>query len=209
MHRPWHRILAVAFLLGLLIVSTATRAINLGSAGIKAGPAFSWMNIEQLGYGRSEWHHGLVVGPFLSLELSPGWSLQPNLHYVRRGGTYRDRSDNPLGELVAVHKSTFRLDYLEMPLLLRHDFLPDKPLHLLLLFGPALGKLLAMEYVEDDDSDASWLRHWDAALMLGVGFETKRRGVVYSLEMLYRHPLSDLSHSVESEGLSLLMGLGF
>lgn len=209
MHSPWQRVIPVAALLGLLVVSSDTRAFSLGPAGIKAGLAYSWMNIERSDYGRSEWHDGFVVGPFLSLELSPGWSLQPNLLYVRRGGTYRDRPDDLWGGLVWVQKVTFRLDYLEMPLLLRHDLLPDKPLNPVLLFGPVLGELLSMEYVEDDVSDASWLRDWDAAFMLGAGLETKRGSVVYSLEILYRHPLSDLSHSVESAGLSLLVGLGF
>jgi hypothetical protein len=209
MHHPRQRLLPVAVLLGLLVLSSDTRAFSLGPAGIKAGPAFSWMNIERSDYGRSAWHDGLVVGPFLSLELSPGWSLQPNLLYVRRGGTYRDRPDDLWGGLVEVQRVTFRLDYLEVPLLLRHDFLPGKPLNSVLLFGPALGKLLSMEYVQDDYSDASWLRDWDAAFMLGVGLETKRRAVVYSLEVLYRHPLSGLDHGVKSEGISLLMGLGF
>lgn len=204
--------LPVATLMILALAFADAKALRVVEAGMKAGVAQTRMTFAD--YGRFDGRPGLAAGLFLTMELADRLAVQPQALYVRRGGAYRDQANDPWGLLYGVDLAEFRLDYLEIPVLLRYDLLTDRAWMPVLLAGPAWGRLLSARYVENDGSDAGWLRHHDWALQVGAGLEKRTSGATWSLELLYRHALAGIAKgppppTTEVDGLSLMVGFGF
>lgn len=206
------RVLPVATLVILALTTAEAKALSVVDAGVKVGVGQTRMTFAD--YGRFDGRPGLAAGLFLTVELADRLAVQPQALYVRRGGAYRDQGDDPWGLLYGVDLAEFRLDYLEIPVLLRYDLLTDRAWMPMLLAGPAWGRLLSARYVENDWSDAGWLRHHDWALQVGAGLEKRTSSATWSLEVLYRHALTGIAKeppppTTEVDGLSLMVGLGF
>jgi hypothetical protein len=205
-------VLPVATLLILALMSADAKALSVVDAGMKAGVAQTRMNFAD--YDRFDGRPGLTAGLFLTVELADRLAVQPQSLYVRRGGAYRNQSGGPWGTLGEVELAEFRLDYLEIPVLLRYDLLTDRSWMPVLLAGLAWGRLLSARYVQDGWSDTGWMRHHDWALLIGAGLERRTSGATWSLELLYRHALTGLAKEAHStpadvDGLSLMVGRGF
>ncbi|MDO9695216.1 MAG: porin family protein [Candidatus Latescibacteria bacterium] len=205
-------VLPLATLMILALTTSDAQALSVVDAGMKAGVAQTRMNFA--GYDRFDGRPGLTAGLFLTVELADRLAVQPQALYVCRGGAYRDQGGGPWGTLEWVHLAEFRLDYLEIPVLLRYDLLSDRAWTPVLLAGPAWGRLLSARYIQNDWSDAGWLRHHDWALLVGAGLERRTSGATWSLELLYRHALTGIAKgppppTTEVDGLSLMVGLGF
>lgn len=204
--------LPLATLMILALTSADAKALRVVDAGMKAGVAQTRMTFAD--YGRFDGQPGLTAGLFLTVELADDLAVQPHALYVRRGGAYRNQVSGPWGTLGEVDLVEFRLDYLEIPVLLRYDLLTDRAWMPVLLAGPAWGRLLSARYVQDGWSDTGWMRHHDWAWLMGVGLDRRTSGATWSLELLYRHALTGLANEshptpADVDGLTLLMGFGF
>lgn len=204
----------VISLLACALFTSDSGALTIDGVGVKAGVAYSQVNLANYTYGRSEWHAGVAAGPFVTIAFYRGFSIQPNLIYVKRGGAYHDRVEHPDGSQATVSEATFRLDYLELPLLLRYTLMPDRRLSPVVFIGPTWGWALASEYVQDGISNPDMLGEADTALTIGVGAVTTAGNSAFSLEVLYRRAHSGIGKelgedSVKIDGISILVGAGF
>jgi hypothetical protein len=205
------RIFVLSVLAGTTFTSSSG-ALTVEAVGVKAGVAYSQVDLANSTYGRSEWHTGVTAGPFVTIALGRGFSFQPNLIYVRRGGAYHDRAEHPDGSQAEVREATFRLDHLELPLLLRYTLMPDRRLSPVVSIGPTWGRVLASEYAQDGTIYPDMLGESDTALTIGIGVATTAGDSALSLEVLYRRAHSGIGKELgeeKTDGISILVGAGF
>jgi hypothetical protein len=157
-------------------------------AGLKLGPAQARFNSSHL--ERSDWTTGLAVAAFATVPMVDELSFQAELLYMRKGGrvdlTWRG----------APVSGTVRLDYLELPLLLRVD-LPGPRARVLSAHG-ALGPSGALRVgcrldLPDDsgtaqdctDANGTAVRRFDFNLVGLAGVDIRLSRVTIVLEGRY------------------------
>lgn len=186
-----------ALLLGLALPLTGQ-----ASFGVKAG-----MNIATLGgddVGDVDSRTGLVVGGLVHYRLSDLLAVQPELLYSQKGAKF---SETLFGEPIS---GTFKLDYLEVPVLLRVDVPTGGPeLRPSVHAGPTFALELSCKVsfsgfgesgTEDCDSDIdSDRRTVDLGMALGGGLDVAFRGGTLLIEARYTLGLRTLDSSSNPE----------
>lgn len=138
----------------------------------------------------------------------PAW-LQTELFYARRGSR--------IGEAGAEY--AYKLDYLEVPLLLKLVLLKGdvSPVVLGGPYGSFLLKARGVATIEGrtESEDVKGLfNSMDCGLKLGAGMQFRAGRLLLLVEGRYTHGLTDIAEgfeegSVRNRGLALLFGIGF
>ena len=161
---------------------TEAEALTLEKAGVKTGVAFS--QVEFSHYGRSDWYTGLASGVFVSIEIVPSLLIQPQLLYIRRGGDFKNLSETPEHLGAEVDKISFRLDYIEIPVLVWYYLNKNPKFRTGVVLGPVFGKTVSEKYNQDGYTGVGWLGGTDIGIMVGLGSELNVSGLEFSLEFL-------------------------
>ncbi|MFO7654580.1 MAG: porin family protein [Candidatus Krumholzibacteriia bacterium] len=171
-----------------------------------------------------------AVGGYLVFALSPMVHFQPEVLYVNKGAKYEDSMIvNVEGTLVDVDlEATFKLSYLEVPLLLRFAPATSSSMQPFFLVGPAIGfktssKLSAeatasamgetfTEEVEEDIEDVKSV-DFGAAFGAGVQFAAGSATNI-SIEARYTLGLTSIDDSgsdmsIKNSALMFLAGVSF
>lgn len=177
------------------------------NVGIKAG--LNRYVLDGLINEESAYKSGMHAGVFLRWQLTPRVALQPEVNFSQQGSL----NSSPYGVLPL--KSTTRLSYLNVPVLLK--VYAGKVLNLQV--GPQLGVLLAArkegqhgwrftenstEYITGNRDIKKDLRS-DAGLVFGLGADLKN-GLVFSARMNYG--LRDINNSEDERRLRESLDIG-
>jgi len=205
-------------IISLILVLLAGQAVagSLGK-GIKAGISYSQVTNDNI--GDSDHKLGVVAGVSVSYDLLPGLALQPELLYVQQGGRW-DINVVEGGSIVSNAELTWKLNYLQLPVLARVNlpllgaFLPT------LIAGPALSVKTSSTYeIEDGDSlvssgDVDDLASTDLSLILGVGFKVGAGPAGIVVDARYNLGSTNLNDSdgdatINNRGFQVLAGFQF
>lgn len=163
--------LLVFFLIGPC-VQARQPVKGVSAYGMKIGVCWASMstNDETFNTGSTG---GITAGAFLTYSLTNKLALQPELLYVSKGSS----SDN------LFYASGFDCSYLEVPVLLKYNFVQTGKLQPSLYAGPAVGMLLSGELFSDwfvsdrDGSDVTdGMNKLDLSLILGGDLEFPSSG---------------------------------
>ena len=164
---------------------------------------------------------GYCFGAFLSLNLGP-IGIQPEVLYSRRGleaQTLLDPSDP-----TSLAQAQVRLDYLEIPLLVRLNVIPAGPVKLYIFGGPsynylqkAKAKLTFMGQSEEEDIKDDF-RSSCLAAVGGIGLDVKIPLLFkITADARYHYGLGNIlsegssipTDKARNTGFSVLLGIGF
>lgn len=207
--------LSAVLLLGLM-VSQAEAGVKFG---VKGG--FSLANIKSVpetfeGYSW-ETKTGLVGGVSLELGLLRGFSLQPEVLYVQKG-TQFDFAEGEISGRFQVH-----VDTIEIPLLLKYNFISGGPTVPSLYAGPFVGFISKAENVikvvglpEEREDIKDNLISTEYGLAVGVGLVQSLGPVKISLDARYDLGLSNVikeetggPESVKTRAWLFMVGIVF
>jgi hypothetical protein len=182
-----------ALMMALLCSTTASAGIG---GGLKIGvnlATFSDFNDASTSH-----RVGIVAGGFLTFGLAPMIAFQPEVLFSAQGSKLH------LGTSGAIVSSdaTAKLDYVQVPLLLRIGNSGKAGASLYAIVGPTLGVLVQHQGLAED------LKDTDVGIVAGVGVTVSR----LLLEGRYTYGLTDLNKggsAVQNRVLSLMVGLHF
>jgi hypothetical protein len=146
-----------AVLIASLTLASVTPAAAQWTAGAKGGMSIARFTGSSL--DRSEWARGLTGGVFLTTHLVEELSFQAEVMYVRKGAAIS------LTQGSTRRSGTLRLDYLEVPFLLRVDWPQQRLASLHLIGGPAVAIRLRCSF---DDDDSTYVTCASGGLPLGT-----------------------------------------
>jgi hypothetical protein len=176
---------------------------------------------------------GLQIGAFLNLPLTNRFSVQPELHYIRKGVNTSVELD--FGDAILGGELQLQLAFLEVPFLLRRDFGTGN-LHPFLVAGPTVAyrvgcsiKAVVSGFAASSspcDEQESLIeggegvtddpfRTFDAGGVVGFGVEGLRAKRHLSAQVRYAQGfLSVLKDDAgaakpRNQGISILFGIGF
>lgn len=207
--------LSAVLLLGLT-VSQAEGGVKFG---VKGG--FSLANIESVpdtfeGYSW-ETKSGLVGGVSLELGLLRGFSLQPEVLYVQKGTQF----DFAEGEVSG--RFRVRVDTIEVPLLLKYNFISGGPTIPSFYAGPFVGFISKAEnvikvagYPEEKEDIKDELTGTEYGLAVGVGLTQSLGPVKITLDARYDLGLAnvikeetEVPESVKTRAWLFMVGIVF
>jgi hypothetical protein len=214
-------IFSLALVLILLSASPAQALIDFGFKGginnskTLFSPSYAFSNQDYL--------RGATFGAFLTINLGP-IGLQPEVLYSRRGLEFQIPVIAPYPPYYVDSKA--RLDYIEIPLLVRLDILPAGPLKFYIFGGPSYGILLKAELAQtyqgttETEDIKSDFKNSALAIVGGLGVDIKIP-LLFKLTVDARYHyglnniLSDTSSLLEetdkarNSGFSIMAGLSF
>ena len=175
---------------GALVIAGLSLAAGLAVAqetglvakGLKAGVgSYQFSGDDKVLDGH--WPHprtGLAGGAFATFALGSAVALQPELLYVTKGANYKEGDE----------KYTFKLDYLELPLLLKYRFPTSCSLRPSLFAGPAVSFKLSARGVhegngEETEEDLDNCQDWDVGVAVGGGLDFAAAGSTITFDVRY------------------------
>lgn len=222
---------AAAFLAALVSLASrpaGAQAIPAGRGtlprfGVLAGVNFARLDFDRdfADAGRLGTRTALVAGAFGTFRFSPHLGFQPEVLYSQKGAQ-GDVIDEELGNTVV----TLKIDYLEVPLLLRGEFPGGSRIRPFLLAGPAFAFKMGCK-VEGKNSGASisidcdqlseesngeaGFKSFDVGAMVGGGLDFALGRETLSLGARYTHGLVSIAKgsSTNNRVISIVLGLGF
>ena len=163
---------------------------GLGYAGFGATGAINFAKLTGDDVEDVDSRTAIAGGIYLVFPVSPLLAFQGELLYAMKGGTVSG-SDPEIGE----YDFTFKLDYIEVPLLVRINVPTAGVMKPFLVFGPALGfntsakgKLEALGV--SFETDLEDVKDFDIGLVLGGGVGFPLMGYVASVGVRYEKGLS-------------------
>ncbi|MBU1181638.1 MAG: PorT family protein [Proteobacteria bacterium] len=172
MRKVFGLVCAMMFIAG---ISSVARAQDL-SFGWKAG--LNMANLTDAGEGVSyKAKTGIALGGFAVFKVNDNLSIQPEFLYTQKGNkieySYEDLVGfdalwNPIYETVT-EKFKVKLDYIEIPVLVKYSFSPGESTCPFIFAGPALGILMSAK--ADSTNIKSDCNSLDIGLVLGGGVE--------------------------------------
>ncbi|MFA9187743.1 porin family protein [Flavobacterium sp. FBOR7N2.3] len=159
------------FLSGIICLSfvSFTKAQELSpSVGIKGGVNFTNLYTEDV--DDNNVLTSFNAGLFANFPVSSAVSIQPELNFSRKG------SELVYDNIFASGTTKLKLNYLEMPVLLKLNVTPNFNVH----FGPYVAYLIDGQATNETDGgsfnfeeniDNDDLNKWDYGLAAGVGFD--------------------------------------
>lgn len=195
----------IPLLLAVVLSGQFSNAGDAATCGFQAGGNFA--KFDGSAYD-DESEFRLRFGLFASAGLFGRVSYQAELNYVQKGG---------FGESVYVnylYDSTWfdveaQLDYIEIPLLLKFDLLPESPLRPVLSGGGYVAWVLEKHYEGNHYQPAKS----DFGLLFGFGFQPVIHGRMFILEMRYTGGIKKiiddpLGSRLTNKTLSFTLGVG-
>lgn len=207
------RLLCVLAIAGLaLLAGTATaQESGLIAKGIKAGLGmykFTGDDVEFEGVS-PDLKMGIAGGGFLTFALGPNFALQPELLYVMKGAKYEEGGD----------KATFKLNYLDIPVLFKYRFPTAGNTRPNLFAGPVasikMSAKLKMEADGDEaESDVDDIKSLDLGVAIGGGIDFATASSTIGFDVRYTMGMTDWPDvegdaSVKNSGWLVTVGIGF
>jgi Outer membrane protein beta-barrel domain len=158
--------------------------------------------------------NGLLAGVYLVKPLTSSIALRPELLYSQKGAETSFDDEDFSG------KVKFKLDYIDIPVLLQFEPTGGGDVRPHLFLGPSFGFKASCKIegtgsgvsasVDCEDSDID-LKSFDVGGVVGAGLSFPLGGVRAALGARYQHGFSDLESgsSVKNRVLSLHIGLEF
>lgn len=210
------------FLLVLMMVLLASPARALVSFGLKGGLNNSKIVFSPaLEMPTKKYLQGYCFGAFLSLNLGP-IGLQPEILFSRRGMESEILLDP--SDPASLARAVARLDYIEIPLLVRFNIIPAEPVKFYLFGGPSYGflqkakaQITVMDQTEEQDIKDDFKNNSLAAVG-GLGLDIKLPMLFkitadaryhYSLGNILSEDSSVPTDKARNTGFSILLGIAF
>lgn len=162
---------------------------------------------------------GLNAGVFVKIPLAGMVSLQPEAHYAQNGVSIESSTGT-------LNKLDVKIDYVEIPVLLRLDVGPGL-LHPVFMAGASAAYRIKCQLFASagtasltrdckvDAASEDTFKKSDFSLVGGAGLATTAMGRSYSLQLRYTHGLTDIANNstdktkAKNRALSILLGIGF
>ena len=163
------RVLMLTGLILLLCVAASAQQTTVGvtGKGVKLGFDIAKINTD---YNELDdfldTRVGFSGGAFLTYTLNRQFAVQPELLYVSKGAEK---------DLFFV-SAEWSMDYLELPVLLKYDIVPDGKLHPNVFIGPAFALLLSskVRFMDYSYDVADYMKSMDVGFVFGAGVDYKR-----------------------------------
>ena len=219
MHHRHIVLSAAALLLGAPVSGAVAQGIPLvphrPTVGVMAG-----VNLSKIGgddITSADNRTGLLGGVFVTFHLTNTFGLQPEVLYSQKGAS--DNSDPSFD-------ATFKLDYIDVPLLLRYDIPVVGPIRPFFVAGPSFGLQVKCEVEASSDgatasadcdriADSSEIQFqkktFDLSGVVGAGLDFRLGGTTLMVGARYEHGFSDVVEdaSARNRTWSIVAGLGF
>ncbi|MBC8089303.1 MAG: PorT family protein [Phycisphaerae bacterium] len=191
----------LAPLAGAVALMSAALPLHAQRFGIMAGATFSNLrSSEDLDLER---RNGTIFGATLQLPLGAKIALQPELLFLNKGAKFRD----PIGN--QGNNQSVRLDYLEIPVLLRYDF-SREVIGPHIYAGPSIGFNLNCQVqfggngaeagaTTDCGNDDFKPKTLDYGLTVGAGVDLNLGGLALTTGVRYGLGLADIRNDDSDE----------
>ena len=126
MKRELTVVLAAVLVLG---TSGAAKAVGGVEAGVKGGVNIANQTSNPDDQAPADSRTGLALGGFVGIPVLPNLQIQPEALFMMKGG-----EDSQAGST-----STYKLNYVEVPVLAKLGFMNQSPAHPCLFVGPSIG----------------------------------------------------------------------
>lgn len=218
MHHRHIVVAAAALLIGAPVSGVLAQGVPL----VPGRPTFGVMagvNLAKVGGGdvlKSDNRTGVMGGVFVTFHLTRSFGIQPELLYTQKG--FSDNSDPNFD-------ATFKMDYIDLPVLLRYDIPVVGPIRPFFVAGPAFGlqAKCALQASGDGASASVDCDHlqdaeiqfekksFDMSGVVGAGLDFRLGGTTMMLGARYEHGFSDVveNAAVKNRTWSIVAGLGF
>lgn len=201
--------LAAAVCIGLSIPPSASGQVTVGFQGGLSLAKISGDGVADDLSNRT----GISIGAFLETPISGMLSFQPEVNYAQKGAKDSDEG----------FEVSLKIDYIEVPLLVKFDLPTSGSISPHVLVGPALGfkagcKIGGEQGGTDVDVDCSEddidLKSFDFGAIVGAGVGFPAGPGEARIGARYNFGLLDVENSSEGEGVtnrafSLLVGFSF
>lgn len=188
------KILTTLCLLGFISLSSAQESSTTGARfGVKGGVNFTNLYVDNV--DDTNMLTSFNAGFFVELPITQGIAIVPELNYSRKGSEVQNTI------LTETYKSKFKLSYLEMPVLLKLNLVPNFNLHA----GPYVAYLLNAktdvvdengDRVESFEYDTDDFNKLDFGLSAGLGFDFNNFGI----GARYNYGLSEINKDNNANG---------
>lgn len=172
-----HSSSCMALLLGAgLFTASASHAGAFAGMGVRAGLTVANLRGDFADLVGTDRRVVFAGGGFLRINVPGGVGLQTELLYAMKGATTHVDLTDQSGNVVGTARTTYQLDYLEIPVLLRVTLGGEGPVQPSLLLGPSLGVKLRSRLAYDGpgpfvSGDLNQVKDTDFGLVGGVGLE--------------------------------------
>lgn len=183
-------------ILAILVLGTATVQAQMPvSFGLRGGMSMSNLSLDPE-FVELDSRTSLAGGGFLVLDLPGILDIQVEALYMPKGATADVQITDESGEVTGTGELTYKLDYLEVPLLARVG-LGTGPIHL--LAGPALGFKVTSKATLDGfpDEELDWIKSTDLGLVVGLGAALPSSFGSVVIDARYNLGLNNLNDSDE------------
>ncbi len=187
----------------MTVAAFSTPAWAQVGGGVKAGINLASISGLNDAAGSTKERTGLVVGGFLTAGLAPMLAIQPEVLFSMQGTTLHFSGSGITTD------ATAKLDYVQVPVLLRIGNSGKDTASVYGLVGPTFG--LLMRANEDGVDIKDQLKHTDMGLAVGAGVSLSR----LFAEGRYTYGLTDLNKVADPGGkirnrvISIFIGLAF
>ena len=216
------RVVGRMLALGVAVIPSAATAQRAGdmTVGILAGVNYATVD-QDPEFGDVEFDHklGLLAGVFLDVALNDVFSIEPEVLFSQKGAEVEGTGNN--SEL----EGTFKLDYIEVPLLLKFKVpVSSAGFRPFLFAGPAVGFEVKCELdgeilsvTGDTDCDETSLvntKSTDFGGTVGGGFEFLAGMQAVRVDARYTHGFTDINDSADAREIknrtfAVTVGLGW
>lgn len=195
----------------IVITGFATHHVQAQNIGLKSGVNIAnFYDSDFDSDNRIAFNIGLYGN--VDLKLTP-FSIQPELYYSQKGSVSTWQTGDILTD------GTFRLDYIEVPLLLKFTNSLTSFTNLNVMAGPSFAYLLRSTYSSNDIKDST--RSTDIGLVGSIGLDFPVASQRFSLEARYNRGFSNVYESgfnpeccgeferpQKNNAISIILGIG-
>jgi hypothetical protein len=149
--------------------------------------------------------HGIQAGASFQAGITPGFSLVPELYFMKKGGKLK--ANNPL----SANESTLRFNTLELPVLARFHF--GK---FYMNAGPSIAYTLSGNMkIEDVSTKLSFknstegFKRFDAGIQMGGGVEFPFKQKRIALDIRYNYGLTNIAYNREIHNRAVMISVHF
>jgi len=220
-------VVLLSITLALVLLTTVVSAKGLTGKGIKLG-----LNLANFGGSDADimdgkkMRMGLAGGGFITYSFSDMWAIQPEILYTMKGAKYEGTEVIPISATQSVnadYKVTIKMDYLEIPVLLKLMIPSQSGFKPCLMAGPALGiKMSSKEKAEvtvlgvsaSTETDMTDVKSTDFGLVFGAGFGYEVGGGAITFDARYELGMSTIDNSsnagdIKNNAISFFVGYSF
>ena len=205
-----------------VVISSSITFAQFSSVGIKGG-----LNLSKLDYKDDlqgydfTFRQGMNLGLFTEYNLSNDLLIYAEAIYSMRGTEYGLEEFTLGGITVPAHKFIQKLDYLEIPLMIRYNFLLDSKLTPNVFLGPVASFLLneKIELIEEDISKGEvgqedQIKSTEFGIILGIGADYSLPSGKIVFDIRYHYGLTNVNNveqgsKINSSTISFNIGYGF